>query len=342
MRKVPTSALQDTLPVLKAGSKRTSDADSDDSDAEVESKRGGGSGKGGGGSSKSASPSKKRVRMGDADPSMALVAVDSDDENPKVPLAGVLRQQQEQQEEIDELRAELAKIRTEATRRASNASSIAAPLLISDSDGETSGMSNGRRGFLDSEESEDDDDDKLDPTCCCGLCCRCCGSWNLKVLYLAVANVVVLALGLIILIMAVVAMKNEQQFKQILPVAGIYAMLGTGVVTVLAAPGGTFCATRHKSTCGKMGLVVYCGLLLLLVIAQAGTGILMTTQSIMLKKFHVNSKGEVSGAKKGLNAFLQDVCQHCCQNATELSFGGDGVSDFVQLDGDHGSSQFDP
>ena len=168
------------------------------------------------------------------------------------------------------------------------------------------------RGFLDSEDEDDDDDEKLDPTCCCGLCCRCCGTWNWKVLYLAVANVVVLALGLIILIMAVVALKNKAQFEQILPILGIYILLGTGIVTVFAAPGGTFCATRHKSGCGKMGLVVYCGILLVLVLAQAGTGGLMASQGIMLKKFHVNSQGEVSGAKKGLNAFLEDVCKHCC------------------------------
>lgn len=97
---------------------------------------------------------------------------------------------------------------------------------------------------------------------------------------------------------------------------GIYALLGTGVLTVLAAPGGTFCATRYKSGCGKMGLLLYCGLLAVLVIAQTGTGALMTTQSIMLKKFHVNTTGEVSGAKKGLKAFLDDVCHHCCHTTT--------------------------
>lgn len=253
MRQVPQSALSDTLPVLKAGPRKGDGPDSDDSDA-GESKRSGGS--------------KKQVRL-KGKTSTALVPVDSDDEDggAKVPLAGVLRQQNEQQEEIDELRQELAQLRTEASRRASNASSIGAPLLISDSDGDTSGISVAPRGFLDSEDEDDDEDEKLDPTCCCGLCCRCCGTWNWKVLYLAVANVIVLALGLIILIMAVVALKNKAQFEQILPILGIYVLLGTGIVTVFAAPGGTFCATRHKSGCGKMGLVVYCGILLVLVLA---------------------------------------------------------------------------
>lgn len=51
----------------------------------------------------------------------------------------------------------------------------------------------------------------------------------------------------------------------------------------------------------------------------------MASQGIMLKKFHVNSQGEVSGAKKGLNAFLEDVCKHCCQNSSSAAQGGAGA-----------------
>jgi len=202
MRQVPQSALSDTLPSLK-GRKAEGVTDSDDSDA-GESKRSrmvataanGGTGK------------RVRLSAGAGMNTASIQSISSDGTG--IPLAGVLRQQVEQQEEIDDLRAELAQLRTDASRRGSNASSIGAPLLISDSDGDISGLSRGGRGFLDSEDDDDDDDDLAqDATCCCGLCCRFCGTWNLKVLYLAIANFVVFALGLIILIMAVVAMKNK-------------------------------------------------------------------------------------------------------------------------------------